>query len=95
MICRATTATIVDGKTLQSANTEWTDSYRFSGGALFITRKGDREYLYGTLTEVEPRRFVVGYMTILIDNSDKGRMLIVHADTKHPKVIALRCDGRP
>lgn len=47
MMCHATAATIIDGKTLQAVKTEWTDNYRFSGGSLFITHPGGSEYLFG------------------------------------------------
>jgi hypothetical protein len=91
MLCRASGATFIDGKTLVPSRSEWSDVYRFSGGALLISGPNRREYFYGKLVEVEPGRFVVGYLTLQIDAQDERRMLVVHADKNIPMVITFLC----
>ena len=93
LLCHASKVTIVDGSTLETANSTWSDIYRFSSGKLLISSPGRKEYLYGIVRELEPSRFVVGYMTLLLDDRDEHRILVIHADKLAPKVIALVCSA--
>lgn len=93
LLCRATKATIIEGSTLEASTVAWPDIYRFSSGKLFISSPGQKEYLYGTVRELEPHRFTVGYMTLLVDDRDERKILVVHADKLAPKVVALHCSA--
>jgi hypothetical protein len=77
--CHADEQTRIDPITLDADHSDVSDIYRTRGGHLFITTPGAAEYLYNSVVEVEPGRFVSGHKTLLLTarTADPGRKLLV------------------
>ena len=77
--CHADEQTRIDPITLDADHSDVSDVYRIRGGHLFITTPGEAEYLYNSVVEVEPGRFVSGHKTLLLTarTADPGRKLLV------------------
>jgi hypothetical protein len=92
--CHADEQTRIDPITLDADHGDVSDIYRIRGGHLFITPPGEAEYLYNTVVEVEPGRFVSGHKTLLLTarTADPGRKLVVlHAQELDIRVTRFFC----
>ena len=71
--CREAQVRQIDPSTLQVREYEGSTRYRFRDGKLFLATSNRPEYLYGSLREPEPGRFIVGHKTIYFVHSRSGQ----------------------
>ena len=92
--CHADEQTRIDPITLDADHSDVSDVYRIRGGHLFITTPGAAEYLYNSVVEVEPGRFVSGHKTLLLTarTADPGRkLLVLHVHDLDIRVTRFFC----
>jgi hypothetical protein len=92
--CHADEQTRIDLITLDADHSDVSDIYRIKGGNLFITTPGRAEYLYNSVVEMEPGRFVSGHKTLLLTarTADPGRkLLVLHFHEQDIRVTRFFC----
>ena len=88
-ICRLQQQTRIDPTTLAAANEGARTVYRFKNGQLFIGEPDAAEYLYGSVTEIEPGRFVSGHKTLLF--TDATRLVAIHVHSSDIRASLFVC----
>jgi len=63
-VCKESKVLYVEPGTLRVQEREGSTVYRFQGGKLYVKSGNDPEYLYNSVSEAEPNRYVSGHKTI-------------------------------
>ena len=91
LVCQELKVVHVDPRTLKGREYETRVLYSFKSGKLFLSSPERSEYLYNTVTEVEPFRFVSGHKTIIFEDSKFERVIFVHAYNDEVRVSRANC----
>lgn len=93
LICTLTAEMRVSPSTLQANNIDVPrTTHRISGSDIYINDPSAvREYVYGKLAEVEPRRYRVGHKTYIFDDEARSRGIVVHAASDEVRISKLTC----
>ncbi len=91
LVCQQLRVAHVDPQTLKSSEYDSRDRYRFKSGKLFLSSPERTEYLYGSVTESEPMRFVSGHKTILFEDEKLEHAVFVHVYKDEVRVSRSSC----
>lgn len=93
MICRDTGTLNVMPFTLDTWKSNDQVLLRFKSGNLYLSWPNRDEFLYNTVVEQEPGRFVSAYKTIMFPLGDKDFKsgTVVHSDYLEVRVTKINC----
>ena len=93
LICRESIVRFVDPKSLETKEFPSSTIYRTKDGNLYISSADRAEYLYNSIQESEPSRYVSGHKTIQLirDQSGKINAQITHSYKDEVRVSVAIC----
>jgi hypothetical protein len=91
LICQELKVMHVDPRNLHSKEYESQTLYRFKSSKLFLSSPERSEYLYNSIIEIEPSRFVSGHKTIIFEGSKFEQVIFVHTHDDEIEISRAKC----
>jgi len=96
LTCRESKFRFVDPKTLETRELPSSNSYRTKNGNLYVSSAERAEYLYNSIQETEPSRYVSGHKTIAVIQDQSGifKMQITHSYKDEVRISVAACTSK-
>jgi hypothetical protein len=91
LVCQELRVVQVDPRSLQAQESKSRTLYRLKSGNLYLSSTDRPEYLYNTVVEVEPMRYVSGHKTLQFESADFRAAIFVHSYRDEVRVSRANC----